>query len=227
LENLLLYLYIAEKYTLHEAADKRPVLYKAAGIAYDRKGDFVEAEKECLKALHYHRIQLGHGLDLNQATIENTITFLLHLYDKQDKCDVLDTFVLVLTGLLYKAGFETTPGDISHMLVFQCGSKVASLLFPRYRTQQGAKNALLLAMESSSIEHFHSAVSQCMPVQFHAGETPAISPAIVKRYHEDEKKEQLQRARSGVDVVCANPACTFGRTGGFKGCPCKYVKSHV
>lgn len=111
---------LAENYTLHEAADKRPVLQKAAAIAYDRKGDFVDAEKECLKALHYHRIQLGHGLDLNQATIANTISFLLNLNDKQDRCDALDTFVLVPTGLLYKAGFETTPGTCwSFSIVFR------------------------------------------------------------------------------------------------------------
>lgn len=67
----------------------------------------------------------------------------------------------LLLALLYTSGFKPPFSAFSDTILSECGPDHVCMLAPKFKTKKGAKQAIMFACESSSVDTFRSRLLSC------------------------------------------------------------------
>lgn len=236
-----LYQETAENYVVNTPLDWQ--VYGFAGLAYKRAKEYVEAEKGYVKALH-HCCQRSNGnWDLNDDGSTNLFTNLLmlhaeltnkrrvqggghlHLGKVKEKCN------FALLGLLFCSGFKARCGGLSEKMVMQDGCTCMGLLSSQCKTQKGAKEALINAVKSGTLEGFRKGMLAAFDSRTIIGIVPGKG-GVKEQNEAAARKDNAQSARRLIRknedgmrsmAVCTKCEKLEGKGENFMRCPCHSV----
>lgn len=216
---------------LSNSSSLRSEVHRMAGLAFQKAGDFEEAEKEFVKALHFERATRGDLWSFNQIEKPSNLvmdfaTVYVTWQDsaKGDDKGYARSMLYVFISLIKIAGFpvkrEWFGRDID-------AETKARLFKKTVQTKEGARHALLQATETQSVSSFQRALMEAigdsdslMYIGRHV-DVPKLEPKLYKKMR---SVHSIDQHASWSIFSCAYPGCKKMENvegSEFKVCPCQ------